>query len=199
MFFDSKPREERRGGGRRARFESRTSNEENVVSIVTRNFPSKIFFPIRFESNFFFFFFFLPQLSTAIYLSRLAPRNFFPHAFASADKRGFSRQKEFDPRMQKYRFQASRTKFHSIVSIRKSNSINKQVPTDYFRRKIFFDFQNPRNESKLFQCSEFKILLISFEKEDPCKYYRIRESFVDAKGLETFCGWLHCTFGLIMP
>lgn len=68
--------------------------------------------------------------------------------------------------MQKYRFQANRTKFHSIVSIRKSNSINKKVPTDYFRRKIFF--QNPRNESKLFQCSEFKILLISFEKEDPC-------------------------------
>lgn len=101
--------------------------------------------------------------------------------------------------MQKYRFQASRTKFHSIVSIRKSNSINKKVPTDYFRRKIFFHFQNPRNESKLFQCSEFKILLISFEKEDPCKYYRIRELFVDAKGLETFCGWLHCTFGLIMP
>lgn len=53
--FEGEGREE--GGGRRARFESRTSNEENVVSIVTRNFPSKIFFPIRFESKFFFFFF----------------------------------------------------------------------------------------------------------------------------------------------
>lgn len=197
MFFDSKAREERRGEGG----ELASSHERRKRRFDRNSKFSLENFLFRFDSNrsFFLFFFFLPQLSTAIYLSRLAPRNFFPHAFASADKRVFSGQKEFDPRMQKYRFQASRTKFHSIVSIRKSNSINKKVPTDYFRRKIFFHFQNPRNESKLFQCSEFKILLISFEKEDPCKYYRIRELFVDAKGLETFCGWLHCTFGLIMP
>lgn len=152
MFFDSKAREERRGeGGELASsHERRKRRFDRNSKFSLENFLSD---SIRIEV-FFFFFFFLPQLSTAIYLSRLAPRNFFPHAFASADKRVFSGQKEFDPRMQKYRFQASRTKFHSIVSIRKSNSINKKVPTR--ARRVSRHFAVGCTAPSALLCREFR-------------------------------------------
>lgn len=56
--------------------------------------------------------------------------------------------------MQKYRFQASRTKFHSIVSIRKSNSINKKVPTR--ARRVSRHFAVGCTAPSALLCREFR-------------------------------------------